>query len=103
MNSPESKSWQHLTESARSASVPAEIDVRFAVRQQIESMPHPGMKPSSIMDEVAALFQVGWLRGALATMLLTGIWSCWHGLDAAHEIAWFYELQGPALASLTNL
>lgn len=102
MNSPKPRNWPDLTETARTAAPPAEIDVRFAVRQQIESKPHPMRQPLGLMDELATLLQVGWLRGALAALLVTSIFACWHGLDAAREIAWFYELQGPALASLTN-
>ncbi len=79
-----------------------EIDVCLAVRRQIESLPRVVVPALSLMDELAALFQMGWLRVALAALLVTGFFSCWHGLDAAREIAWFYELLSPVLASAAN-
>ncbi len=101
MNSPEPKSWQQLTTAARQSPTPVSVDVRVSVRREIERVPR-GQSPVSpgMMDDLAALFQAAWIRGALALLMAVGGLACWHGLDAACEIAWIYELRGAAIAGI---
>ena len=97
MNSPDPQSWQKLTVAARQASPPPALDVRFAVRRQIESTPRPVTVNHGVIEELAGLFQAGWLRLALTLLLLGSGYSCWHGFDAAREIVWMCELRDDML------
>lgn len=99
MNSPDPKSWQKLTLAARQA-LPPELDVCMAVRRQIESSPRRPAVKHGVIEDLSALFQAGWLRAALAMLLVASSYSCWHGFDAAREIVWMCELRDDMLVGL---
>lgn len=92
-------SWQRLTASARDASVPADLDVRVAVRAQINAM-RPSSAETGLLDDVLTLFGQRWLRAGFAVLAAGAFWSCRDGFDILHELAVLSQLQGPVISGI---
>jgi hypothetical protein len=92
------KSWQDLVSRANAEAPPA-IDVRFPLRQQIESeLSRKTSQPAApgLLDEIAALVQYRWsLATAAATVLLA-----WQFYPAIREVAIALQFQSQLLAGL---
>lgn len=99
---PSESSWSALVERAKAESVP-EVDVRFALRQQIlsEGMFHRSAPVSpGILDELLGLARG--LRGlsSIAALTLTVMVFGWLMSDALGEINLVVQLQTQLLAGL---
>lgn len=93
------RSWDRLTQSARLASMPQEVDVRLAVRAEI-SAAQSRRQTASLWDDVLDLFRSRWLQTGFAALALAAFLACHQGLDAVTEMAWIWQLQGPVLAGI---
>ncbi|HBJ82507.1 MAG TPA: hypothetical protein DDZ88_01250 [Verrucomicrobiales bacterium] len=93
------KSWTHLTQSARDASPPADIDLRAAIRAEITSEPAIMSQPS-LVDDLAGLIRLPWLQAGLAAFVVIAYLSCRDGLDVVNELAFIWQLQGPVLSGI---
>lgn len=97
--SPKPLSWDQLTQRARSAAAPADIDVRAAIRAEIAAV---RVQPQdvSVLDDVLSLCHSRWLQMGFAALALMAVLSCLESLDVMNEIAWIWQLQGPVLADI---
>ncbi|MBB5034287.1 hypothetical protein HNQ65_003881 [Prosthecobacter vanneervenii] len=94
-----SRSWDHLTRSARSAAVPAEVDVRASIRAGIRA-PQPQFEATSLLDDVLDLFRSRWLQAGFAALALSAFLAFHDSLEAVNEMSWIWQLQGPVLAGI---
>lgn len=102
MDTPSTKhprSWDRLTQSARSAASPPEVDVRAAIRAEI-SAPQSLGQAASLWDDVLDIFRSRWLQTGFAVLALSAFLACHHSLDVVTEMAWVWQLQGPVLAGI---
>ncbi len=61
------KSWEQLARDAVSEPAPTDIDIRVALRTQLESLPISRDNENvSIWDDLIALWQRKWFRASLA-------------------------------------
>jgi hypothetical protein len=97
--SPNAKSWGQLTQRARSAPVPTDVDLRAAIRAEITSS-QVQPQAASLFDDVLSLCHSGWLRTSFAALALAAVLACRESLDVVNEIAWIWQMQGPVLAGI---
>ena len=97
--SPKPKSWEQLTQHARSAAAPADLDVRAAIRAEIGS-PQIQTQAATVLDDVLSLCRSGWMRTGFAGLALGTFLACRESLDVVNEIAWIWQMQGPVLAGI---
>jgi hypothetical protein len=95
--SPKSKSWDQLTQNARSVSAPADLDMRAAIRAEITSS---RSQAGSLFDDVLSLFRSRWLQTSLACLAVAAVLACLESLEVVNEIAWIWQLQGPVFAGI---
>jgi hypothetical protein len=96
-NSPR-PNWDQLTDQARQAAAPVDLDVRHAIRQQISAPASPPVTQSGLWDELLALGGARWLQGGLTCLVAAAGWTCWQGLATLNELALLWSLEAPFLA-----
>ena len=93
---PPNESWQNLVNRA-AAEAPPEIDIRFSLRQKIDSelaRKPPQATAPGILDELASLVQYRWsLSTTAATILLV-----WQFFPAIREVVIAFQFQSQLLA-----
>jgi hypothetical protein len=103
MNSPEpNQNWDRLTEQARLATAPVDLDMRQAIRAQISAQsvrPRIAAQPG-LFDELLALGSARWLQAGLTCLMVGAAWSCWQGVAIVHELTLLWSFEGLLLARL---
>ena len=97
------KSWNALLTDARKVAPPAAIDVRAAVRRQIENEPRTNAPVSvqpNVWDELLALARLRWVQGALASSALAALVFLVAGISVTGEVLRATEFAGPLFDSL---
>lgn len=100
---PSKPSWQVLTQRARAESAPVDIDVRAAVRRQIEAefRTCPLVdSPTGILDDVWVLVRSFRGISAFGTLTLAVLGFGWIISDALGEIAIAIQVQTQLLVGL---
>lgn len=92
--------WEDLTSRARQAAVPADLDVRHSIRQQIEmsSVTSYPVVQMGLWEELFALGGARWLQLGLTCLFATAGWACWQGLSTLNELTLLWSVEVPFLA-----
>jgi len=89
-------SWSQLAKDAASEAAPADIDIRVALRAQLESLPSSREnEDGSIWDDLNALWQRNWFRASLAVCTAFAIGLAVVGVVALQESLDLLDLTGP--------
>lgn len=90
------KSWGQLARDAAEEPAPADIDIRVALRTQLESLPASReTEAPSIWEDLIGLWQRNWFRASLAgsTVVVAGLAIA--GVVALQEYRDFLSFAGP--------
>ncbi|MEZ5387988.1 MAG: hypothetical protein R3F13_20975 [Prosthecobacter sp.] len=90
------KSWNELARNARDAAPPSDVDLRAAIRAEITSSSTRNAVPD-LIDNLAGLIRVPWFQAGLATCAVIAFIACRDGFDIVNELAFIWQLQGPAI------
>lgn len=93
---PADKSWGQLARDAASEPAPADIDIRVALRAQLESLPASReTEAPSIWDDLIVLWQRNWFRASLAGCSVLTVGLAVAGVVALQDYRDFLNFAGP--------